>query len=481
MSDGIAEPALSVAARPPSQRLIATLVSVTMFMAQLDGTIIVLALPQMALTFDANALDVSIGISIYLMVQAILLPASNWVSDRFGTRRVFACAVLLFTLSSAACGFSTTLWQFVLARIVQGASAALMMPVGRVVLVRATRREDLVHVLALTAGIMLLAPTLGPPIGGFIVTYMSWPWVFFLNVPFGLACFALILRAVPDLRSDERRPFDLTGFVLGSVAMGGLIYGFDRISTPNVDRVIPAAALIAGFVAGYFAVRHSLRAEHPLLSLAPMRHETFRISTLSGGLLARIPLRSLTFILPLMFQIGMGFSAFVSGILVMAMGGADLVVKPLVRKTLQIFGFRGALLGSLAISSIGGAVLAVIDIGTPLALIFVLLAILGVARSILFSGMSTLVYVDVTDSETGAATVLWNVMQQVTNAFAISFSVIGLNLLTWSHGTYGDTPQMIDFRIVLLLFAALGVPALLSFWRLAPDAGAELSGHRPAR
>ena len=225
-------------------------------------------------------------------------------------------------------------------------------------------------------------------------------------------------------------------------------------------------------------MRHALAAAHPLLSLKPLRYPTFRISTLGGGAIARMPMRALPFIMPLLLQVGMGLSALVSGLMVMALSGADLVSKPLVKRVLQTFGYRQALLVSMALVSLGMFILALLRAGTPLSLICIGLVVIGAARSVLFSGMSSLLFVDIEDTETGAANVLWNVAQQLSNAFAISLTVIILNAAAWSHGHYGAAPALGDFKLALMIFAIMGIPALWSFAKLAPDAGQKLSGHR---
>lgn len=463
----------------PVPRFLAYVVAGTMFMAQLDSTIIATALPRMAVSFGTGATNLSLGISIYLLAQAVLLPASNWVSDRFGARRIFALAVALFTLASILCGLSGSLSQFIAARLLQGGAAALMTPVGRVVLIRSTAKRDLVQVLTMASTPMLIAPTLGPPLGGFIVSYLSWPWVFYLNVPFGIVSVALILRVVPDLRASERRPFDTTGFILVALALSGLIYGLDRITAPRNAHGIAALCVVGGLLAGVAAVRHARRAAHPLLSLAPLRSDAFRIIAVEGGAFARLPMRALPFILPLAFQLGLGMSAFVAGVMLTGSYASDLIGKPFVRPVLRRIGFRAAILWSQIASSVAIAMLGLGLAGLPLAIIFLLLAVTGFARSLLFSSMSSLLYTDMDETATGAATVLWNVVQQATNAFAVSLTVIALNLLAWTHDDYGGRPSIGDFRIALLILAVVGLPALVSFRRLAPDAGGAMSGHVP--
>lgn len=459
------------------QRLLAYIVSGTMFMAQLDSTIINTALPKMAESFGTGATNLSLGVSVYLLAQAVLLPASNWISDRFGARRVFASAVLLFTLASILCGLSGTLSQFVAARVAQGGAAALMTPVGRVVLVRAIPREDLVRVLTMTAAPMLLAPMLGPPVGGFIVSYLSWPWVFYLNVPFGVLCAVLILRSVPDYREAVRRPFDLAGFTLIGLGLTGLIYGFDRITAPHNPRLVPALCIVGGMALSVAAVRHAQRVAHPLFSLRPFRAAPFRAVAGGGSFFARLPMRAVPFVMPLALQIGLGLNAFIAGLLLTASAVGDLVIKPLVGPILERVGFRRALIGSQLLSTLALAILALVLTAASPIMIMAVLALVGCARSVLFSGMGALLYADMDEEDMGSATVIWNVALQLTNAFAVSFSVILLNLLGWARGGYGGHPSIGDFRITLLLLAALGIPAILSFRKLAADAGANLSGH----
>lgn len=464
-----------------SARMTAAAVAAAMFMSQLDGTVIHTALPAMGRSFGVAPVDLSIGVTIYLLAQAVFLPASAWLADRLGPRRVFAASVICFTISSLLCGLTHTLEQFVGARILQGASAALMTPVGGALLVRTTDRSRLVQVMTLTSTAVLMAPTFGPAIGGFCVTYLSWPWAFFLNVPFGLVSLFLILRFVPDLAPEAPRRFDLTGFVLTAIAMTGLLIGLDRTSAAGGTWPVALACLGAGAAASVAAVRHMHRHPAPLLSPAPLRSEIYRIAVLRGGALIRIAIRALPFVLPLMFQLSLGMSAFAAGLMLITLNGADLVIKPLIRRFLKRFGYRANLLATCLASALGTGACAAFSPTTPYWVILASLAFLGASRSILFTSVQTLLYTDVPQDQTTSATVLWNVFQQLTSAMAVSVSAILLNGLAALHGRWGQMPGLADFRTVLLFHGVLLLAAAVSFLRLRPDAGAQLSGHSVAQ
>lgn len=460
-----------------SARMTAAAVAAAMFMSQLDGTVIHTALPAMSRSFGVAPVDLSIGVTIYLLAQAVFLPASAWLADRLGSKRVFAASVVCFTVSSLLCGLTHTLEQFVAARILQGASAALMTPVGSALLVRTTDRAKLVHVLTLTSTAVLVAPTFGPAIGGFCVTYLSWPWAFFVNIPVGLVSLFLIVRYVPELPPEAPRRFDLKGFVLTGAAMTGLLVGLDRISAASGSWPVALACLCCGGVAGIAAVRHSHRHPAPLLSPAPLRSEIYRIAVLRGGALIRVAIRALPFVLPLMFQLSLGMSAFAAGVTLITLNGADLVIKPLIRRILKRYGYRANLLATCLASALGTTACAAFSPTTPYWVILASLAFLGAARSILFTGVQTLLYAEVPADQTTAATVLWNVFQQLTSAVAVSVSAILLNAFAALHDRWGEAPGLADFRAVLLFHGLLLLAAAISFLRLRPDAGRQLSGH----
>jgi hypothetical protein len=411
--------------------------------------------------------------------MAALLPLSTWVADRLGARLVFAAAIAAFAAASVLCGLSQNLWEFIGARALQAAAATLMAPVGNLVLLRTTQKKDLVSAIAISTTPGLVAPVIGPAIGGFIVTFMSWPWIFFLNIPIAIVGVTLALRFIPDLRGDQRRPFDWIGFGSTGGALAAVIYGLDRISAPGGDRWAPTALIVAGLALGVFAVRHSRRARHPLISLAVLRFRTFSTSALTGGTLVRTPFRAMGFILPLMFQIGLGMTAFKSGLLLLAYNGGDLLLKSIANQTLRRFGFRRSLAVTAVLTAGATASWTLFTRGTPFWAIFVVLVASGAARSVLMTGLVSITFADVPAEEIGAATVLSNVLNQTTGAVAIAIAAIVLNLSAASSGEPAGRLGLQDCRVALLVMAVIGLMSLPSFLRLPPDAGAEVSGHRP--
>ena len=460
-------------------RLIALIVASAMFMAGLDASVVVVAMPDMARTFSVRPVDLNIGITIYILAQAVLLPSSSWVADRFGARRVFVLALAGFTVASILCGLSRTLPQFIAARVVQGAAASFMTPIARILLLRSTQKEDLIGVLTISTVPMLIAPTLGPPVGGFITSYLSWPWIFLLNVPVGIAGVLLVLRFIPPIRGEPRRPFDAVGFALLAAASGGALFGLELLSTSNGPWVLGGGLVLAGLGCGVAAVRHLRRHAHPVLSLNAARIPTFATTSLNGGILVRLPVRALPFILPLLFEVVLGYSAVYSGLLLLAMNGGDLLLKTAATRSLRRFGFRSVLLASASVMLLSVMACAAFSKATGYWVIFAVLAGSGMARSLLFTGMGTLAFADVPHEELGSATVLWNLVLQATNAFGVSLAAIVMNLTSWALGEPMGHVTLSNCRVALIVMALIGALSLVSFSRLARHAGAALSGHRP--
>ena len=466
--------------RPAGPRAVALIVACALFMAQLDSSVVLVALPAMAHSFAVRPIDLSIGITIYILAQAVLLPSSAWVAERFGARRTFVFALIGFTVASMLCGLSRTLAEFVAARTLQGVAAALMTPVARILLLESTEKEDLIGVMTISTVPMLVAPTLGPPVGGFITTYLSWPWIFLLNVPIGIVGVALVMRFIAPPVTRVRRPFDVAGFVLLAAATTGMLFGLDELSTSSVHWRLGGALTLLGVCCGWLAIKHLRRDAHPLISLEGLHVQSFRATTLTGGTLARLPMRALPFVLPLVFQVALGYSAVAVGFLLLAMNGGDLMLKTLVTRSLRRFGFRRVLLWSTAVMTATVAAAALLCISGSYLMMLVILVASGMARSLLFSSLSTLAFADVPRSELGSASVLWNLAVQMTSAFGVSLAAICMNVIAVLAREPVGHVSLRNGVGTLLVMALIGATSLFSFARLPRDAGARLSGHRAA-
>src|SRR6202050_4679072 len=411
-----------------TSRLISLIVACAIVMAQLDGAVVALALPAMARSFGVGPVQLTVGITAYLLVQVIFLPTGSWIADRFGAKRVFAAAVAVFTLASIMCALCHSLGAFIAARVFQGCAAAFMAAVGRIVLLESTEKHNLISVMTISTVPMLVAPSLGPALGGFITTYWSWPWIFLINVPFGIAGVVLALRLIPDSAEERRRPFDIFGFLLfgGSTAL--ILYALQRLSDDYPQWELPAAVLAAGLILGIFALRHARRHPHPIFSLAAVAIPSFSVAAIGGGSLVRLSVRSLPYLLPMMFQLAFGLSAMSAGVLMLALNGGDLALKAVTTRTLRRFGFRTVLLLTTALSSLSMAVCALLTPATPFSVIFTILLLSGMCRSLLFTGLGTLVFADVPRSELGSASILWNIVQQGTSVLGVSLSAVLLSI-----------------------------------------------------
>ena len=469
---------------PPSRRLspVALLVAGAFFMENLDGTVIATALPQMAQSFRTTPPALAIGMTAYLLTLAVFIPASGWAADRFGARRVFMAAMALFTAASVLCGLSQGRWEFAAARILQGGGGALMVPVGRLVVLRGTAKPDLMRAIATLTWPALVAPVLGPPVGGFIATYASWRWIFFLNVPLGVAGLAAAFHLIRDAGEQERRPFDGLGFALNGLALALLLGAFDLLGhgAPGGAWALAtaAAALGASGVAGTLALRHARRHAHPLVALAAFAVPSFR-ATMTGGFVSRVSISTLPFLLPLLFQVGLGMDPFVSGLLVLWYGTTNLGIKPWTSGILRRHGFRGVLLGNTLLNALAIGGCALIGPGTPLPAAAALLALAGASRSLQFTSLNTLAFSEVPAVQTAAANTLFNTAFQAAVGMGIALGAVLLHAAQAAVPAVGLHGPVAPFRAAFLLAAALALVPVPSFLRLRRDAGSAVSGHRP--
>jgi EmrB/QacA subfamily drug resistance transporter len=462
---------------PPTRKpILATIiVAVAFFMEMLDATIIVTALPMMAESFGTSPVELSLGLTSYMLAIAIFIPASGWAADRFGARAVFCTAIAVFTLASLLCGATSSLWQFVLLRFVQGMGGAMMSPVGRLVVLESAEKKDLARVLNLLVVPGLIGPVLGPPLGGFIVTYTSWRWIFFINVPIGIIGMVLVYLFVRERRVRASRPFDIAGFGLNGASLALLLYGLDSIGGHGPGWQVGAALMLAGLVLGWLAIRRALRHEHPLVDLSAMRVRTFVVPTI-GGSLIRLAIAAPTFLVPLLLQVGLGMSAFVAGLYMLTHTAGDLAIKAVTTQTLRRIGFRSMLLWSGAGFALLIAACALFTASTPAWLMAVVLIVGGVARSLQMTAQTALQFADLPREEITAASTLSSVIQQVTRSFGVAFAAILLNLSVAIGGR--DAAGLADFRTALVIIAAIGLGSLLWYWPLARDTGAAVSGHK---
>ncbi|RUX27325.1 DHA2 family efflux MFS transporter permease subunit [Mesorhizobium sp. M7A.F.Ca.US.011.01.1.1] len=457
-------------------RRVALIVAIAFFMQLLDSTIISTSLPQMGASFGVSAVAMSIGITVYMLTMAMFVPLSGWLADRFGARNIFLLAIVLFTLASLACGFSENLTQFVAARVVQGLGSALMTPVGRILVLRNASKSELLNATALITWPALFAPVVGPVLGGFITTTLSWHWNFFINIPLGVIGLALVARFIPGDREADPKPLDWPGFFLTSAGLALLLYGLERIAHPE-DGVLPTALLIvAGIVIGWLAVRHLRRAPHPLLDLSSFKVLTFAISTLAAGTIFRVAINATPFLLPLLFQVGFGLSPVDAGLMILAYFLGNLGMKTVTTPTLRRFGFRSVMVVNGLIASAAIMACAAISPQTPQALVVALMLIAGLSRSMQFTALNTLAFADIDAGQRSSAATLSSMLQQMSMLFGVAMAAAILNLSQIARSR--PALDLVDFRIAFLAIGAIGLVAALHFLSLPPGAGAEVSGHR---
>ena len=464
----------------PHPVLVALIAASALFMQMLDATIIATALPQMAVTFGTSPIRVSIGITAYILTAAAVIPISGWLADRFGSRNVLIGAVALFTLGSVFCGMSPTLPIFTASRILQGVAAAVMTPVAQLVVVRDAEKHELVRSITLMTVPGLVAPVIGPPLGGFITTYVSWHWIFFLNVPLGLLGSVLIATFIRNHRSEARRPLDWTGFAMTGAALCLAMYALDLAGHRGASWSLILVLLVLGIAFAIAAISHARRVAHPVLDLSPLSIPTYALAT-GFGAIFRTTAGATPFLMPLMLQIGFGMTAFSAGLTLLVHAGADLAMKLRVRSILKRFGFRGVLIcNGLIVAGFMGLYALLVPTG-PRAFLLIVFAITGASRSLQFTGLNTLAYADIAPEQMSVATTLTAMIQQVAIGVGVAGAAILLQASLALRGAVGDTPALADFHAAFLVVAAFAAVSALGFLKLEHAAGTEVSGHGVAK
>jgi EmrB/QacA subfamily drug resistance transporter len=451
------------------------IVAATFFMEYLDTTIIATALPQMANSFAVGPNEVSLGMTAYMLTLAVFIPVSGWLADRFGSRTIFASALAIFTLASILCGLSFNLASFTAARILQGIGGAMMVPVGRMIVVRNTDKSGMMQALSTITWPGIIAPVIGPTVGGFITTYASWHYVFFLNIPFGLAGLAAIARYVPNQRDDTRRRLDIPGFLLSGTALTCILYGTELASHTESSLTTAIGFILAGLITGTASVWHLRRAHQPLLSLSPLAVPTFRATAIWGSI-GRIGLESVPYLSPLLFQIGFGLSPFQSGLLLLATASANFGMKMFTTPILRRFGFRPVAIVNGTMAALSTFACGWLTPATPLFLMLAVLFSYGAARSLQFTALSTLAYADVTDAQKGPASTLLSVAQQMSIGMGIAFGAVSLRAAAALHDPTATRFALADFRWAFAASALLTLCAVIGYIKLPRDAGSAIGG-----
>ncbi|HEX7703531.1 MAG TPA: DHA2 family efflux MFS transporter permease subunit [Kofleriaceae bacterium] len=464
---------------PSAKRLLPWLVAVAFFMEMLDSTILNTAMPTIAASLDVAALSMKAVLTSYTLALAVFIPVSGWVADRFGTRRVFAAAIGIFTLGSLLCGLSTSIHMLVVFRVLQGCGGALMVPVGRLTLVRTFPKSELVRAMSFVAIPSLIGPLLGPLVGGLIVGLLHWRVIFFVNLPIGVIGLYLVYRHLPDYRAAKSQPLDWLGLVLFGSGVALLsyvleIFGEHTLGTP---MIIGLLAIAVGLIAGY--VRHALHAPHPLLRVQLLKIRTLR-TAIAGSFVARLGAGGIPFLLPLLYQVGLGYSPIESGLLLMPQSIAAMILKTVIAKILGRLGYRGVLLSNTLL--LGGLmfVFATIGASTPIWLIVVQSLVFGFCSSMQFTSMNTLVYADVAAEDTSMASTIASTMQQMSMSFGVATAVIVTALFVPDRHHSTPAEMIHGIHLSLLVLGGITVLSALVFAGLKSSDGQSVSQHKLA-
>ncbi|MFD1330489.1 MFS transporter [Methylopila musalis] len=459
----------------PGRILVPLIVACALFMEHLDSTVLATSLPAIAQDMGVSPIDLKLALTSYLLSLAVFIPVSGWMADRLGARLVFRGAIVLFAFGSLLAGLSSSMGEIVAARVVQGVGGAMMAPVGRLVILRLVPKSELVGSLAWLTIPALIGPVLGPPVGGFITTWFSWRWIFWINLPIAALGLVLATLYIPDVRAEERTPFDGPGFVLSGVGLAALVAGSATLGIDVIPKLWSVGLLVGGAAAFALYIRHARRAAHPILDLGLFRSRTFRVSVL-GGSLFRVGVGAAPFLLPLLFQVGFGLTAFQSGMLTFASALGALAMKFAAKPILRLLGFRAVLVGNAALAAGFMTLPAWFSAETPSSLILAALLIGGFFRSLQFTAINALGYADVDGAHMSRATSLASVAQQVSLALGVT---VAASLLEAQLALSGAaTLSAGDFPLAFIAIGVISAASILLFARLTPADGVEVSGHR---
>ena len=464
------------AARPPAPLwLIPLVVAAALFMENMDAAVIATSLPAIAADLGEDPVILKLAFTAYLVALAIFIPVSGWCADRFGARRVFQMAIAVFTLASIGCAMAASLNGLVAARALQGMGGAMMVPVGRLIILRAVPKAGLVQALAWLTVPALVGPVIGPPLGGFITTFFHWRWIFWINVPVGVMGIALAALYMPAGQGRESHRLDWIGFALSGFGLSGLIFGFTIAGRAVLPEPGAEMLMLAGVALVVLYVMHARRTAHPLIDLRLLSVATF-LTSAGGGFLFRVGGGAIPFLLPLMLQLAFGLDPFASGSLTFVAAAGAIVMKFTAGPILRAWGFRRVLMGNAFICAGFMAIYGLFTATTPHWAILAALLAGGFFRSLQFTALNAVAYADIDEAKMSQATALAAVTQQLALAVGVALAAF---MLEWARSARGEqTLVQQDFAVTFFGLAVLVGACAFFHARLRPDAGAEVSGHR---
>ncbi len=470
----------SVAAAVPARtrttkrtRTTAMIVASAFFMQNLDSTVISTALPTMARAFGADPVHMNVALTSYLLSLAVFIPASGWVADRYGGRNIFRLAIAVFTLGSILCGRAESLPFLVFARVIQGAGGAMMIPVGRLVLMRTAAKSEVVAAMAWLTTPALIGPILGPPLGGLIVEYLSWRWIFDINIPIGILGVVLASIFIEDVREPQTSGFDGVGLLLSAAALACLMFGFETIGRGVVDIGFSLAAFACGSAAGVLYWLHARRHPAPLIDFGLMAYTSFSVSVFAGSLF-RIGVGALPFLLPMMLQIAFGNTAVQSGLITFASAAGAFLMKPVAQRVLRRFGFRDTLVCNAALAALMLGLCATFSPSWPAIGMYLVLLVGGFFRSLQFTAYNALAYAELQRSQMSAATSFYSAVQQLSLTIGITIGAASLQVTMWM--SHHSEPGATDFRLAFVVIAAIAMLAAPMSLLMPRAVGEEMSG-----
>ena len=456
--------------------IVPLIVACALFMQNLDSTALATALPSIAASLHESPVRLHMVITSFMLSLAAFLPVSGWVADRFGARTIFRLAIAIFTLASIACGLTDSFEMLMLARVVQGAGGALMVPVGRLILVRSVAKSELISAMALMGMPALIGPIIGPLLAGVLITFASWRWIFWMNVPIGILGIILVTIFIEDVREPDVKRFDWLGFALSSLGLCGTLFGLDALSTHHTADPVAIAAIITGVVAIIAYVFHARRVDNPILDLRLLKFPTLRVSV-TGGSLFRIGVGAVPFLLPLMMQQGFGYTPIDSGAITFVSAAGSFGMRTMSKQVLRRFGFRKVMIWNTLIASFFMLACGFFTTDSSRTFMMTIIFLGGVFRSLQFTALNTIAFAEIEGPLMSQATSFSQMMQRLSLTLGVAISAF---VLFFVGGEASPMPVH-AFSTAFVVIGLLSALSLFSFVRLSEGAGDEIAGRQMVR